>query len=205
MRPIKTVLQKLLERQTEVRFGRTCVRMICYAVGVVVFLAGVSATDFTVSWALGLTGCLFLIAFAKKISVRVFADVLVGFDTLEQIEREEGWFDKGLVDLFYAKHGEPSPPVYDEASISKLSPSGPNFDAAARGVTTGEHVSYPLYDVIQLVEASSKLSGDDHPSSLRCPGLSFKAMSYVAVCFFVAGFGVSLGVFTTALRISGKM
>lgn len=205
IRQHKTVLQRLLEKQVENYFGRMLLRTICYSFGVGVFVAGASATDYAVSWALGLTGCLFLVAHAKRISLRVCPEVHVDSATLAQIEREEGWYDKALLALFYAKHGEPSPATYDSASISALSQVGSNFDAAAQGVVSGAMVLYPLNDVIQLVEASCKLSGELPPSTWRSQTLSFKAVSYVGVCVFVAGFGVSLGVLTTMLHITEKL
>lgn len=205
MAKYKTVLQSLMERQAEVSFGRLFVRTICYALGVGAFILGAVVTDLVVSAALGLMACLLFVAYAQRISLRFVPGVRVTAEELLQIEREEGWYDKGLLELFYLKHGAPSPAQYDEDSIAALALSGSNFDAVAEGIIRGRDNTYPLGDVSRLVEASCKMRGEVPTSFERGVGFSVRALAYVTCSFFLSGLGVSLCLMITMMQVSGRM
>lgn len=198
----KTCLSGLLDRHAEVRYGRTSLRLTFFAIGVCLYAvcAWLSSNPLTLS--LGLSVCLAIVVASVPISRRLFPSVLVSNDELIQIEREEGWFDKGLLALFYAKHGVPVNGVLESEGVEALPVHGSNFDIAIRSILhTNRSGQYPIEDVCALVEASARLDPSSLPTSAYQHQLGFRATAYLGVGVFTISAITLLGVFFTVLRV----
>lgn len=198
----KTCLLGLLDRHAEVRYGRTAFRLTCFSIGVCLYAvcAWLSSDPLTLS--LGLSICLAIAVSSVPVSRKLFPGVLVSNDELLQIEREEGWFDKGLLVLFYAKHGDPVTGPLDSEGVEALPIHGSNFDAATQSILhTNRSGQYPINDVCALVEASARLDPSGLASSASLHQLGTRATIYLGAGVFTISVITLISVFFTVLKV----
>lgn len=197
-----TSLSRLLARQYEVRWGRYFVRSLFAGLGVVAYCLGLSFALFTdangvvlmAGQGLGLMigGGLFWLGF--PVSASVFRDIKVTSSDLSQIERDEGWFDKGLSAMFYSANGNLLPSEFNGELTVELASAGHDFRRVALAVCRpGREVEYSLADVVLLVQSSGRLSTLEIPVSDLEPHITNRAMAYVVCTVMVGALPVCLG------------
>lgn len=207
----KTSLEVLLDRRSEVYHGRYAIKMMCFSMGLCAIAISTSVSSFPPTIALGFGVCLVLILISGPLSRRIFPSLYITGEELQQIEREEGWFNKNLLALFYAKHGHPkrgssldSP--FEASDVAGLPLVGANFNVAVQGVLGAKRLEqYPINDVCALVEASARLDGLGIPTAVQTHNLGRKASMHLGVGVFIFGLVVCSGIIATALKFIGHI
>lgn len=206
------VLLRRLNQQYEIRWGRYLVRSVFGALGVVAYSAGLSVMCFTdhgavfqiASQGLGLLLGLCLFWMGGPVSGALFNEVRISTSDLAQIERDEGWFDKGLAAMFYAKHGNPLPAELNSEVTMELSSLGHGFHRVAGALCEpDEEFGYPIEDVVLLVQGSSLLSALGAPALGLYPHLTPRAMIYIAASVLVASLPACIAVALLAAKVMG--